>query len=1622
MHRALTVSTGILFVAALLITLSTLASAGDLPPSLHDEVTILPSIPGTAPESATPSLRVLKNDDREVELEFELPGLLHSQLDAEGQTFDLVAIENGSFDGEEGAPMLPTFSRFIAIPDRKGVEIEVTGIEKSELTGFRLAPMQPGEPGPFKYDASAYLGAGFPSVDPVTIGEPAVMRDLRVVRLKFNPVRYDAAGSRLEIASRVQVKVRFDGEDTRNVKESHATVVASSFDQLYRSLVVNYEGPRDGQTLGNGTYVIITPNNSTVIGYLDYLVSWRRNKGFPVYVATTAETGTTTTSIQNWLRNAYNTWDNPPEYIVLVGDADSGSSVRIPPFYYNGGETDFPYTQLDGTDIFPEAHVGRITAYSADDVNEYVHKIVDYESSPYMDDTSWYTRGCVVGDPSSSGYTCVQVAQWTDMRMRANGCTEVSAIYSSPFVSQMVTQLSRGDTYFMYRGYWGMSGFDTGDVNAVANGRKMNFSCQITCGSGDYDNGTSISEAWVLAGTLASPRGGIGAVATSTLSTHTRYNNCLSYGMGAALYNDHIYTMGAATNRARFQLYLDYYGGDSGQAWNFTHWANLMGDPAGEVWTGVPQAIVVTHPASLALGANAITVSVTKAGAPLAGATVCAYKDGQTHVAGWTAEDGTIQLPLDVTTAGNLTLTVTKHNCMPYSAAIPVSQQARFVGFNAFTIDDDSSGGSSGNGDGTANPGERIELPIQLKNFGSQAVTTISGTLTSDDPFVTVTDAAESFPNLAAGATGWSVEDFDIILDGGAPNGYLAQCNLDVTSGADTWRSLVEIPVVAADFAVEATTVYDVGTRFDPGETGTLSVRIRNNGAASGASVTGRLISQGPWITISDATGSFGNIGIGATGENTSDRFGISVAAAAFNGHVAPFRVALQFSSGARDTVDFGLPIGQRVSTDPTGPDRYGYYAFDNTDVSYPDAPVYSWVEIDPRYGGSGTSVGLTDTGEGLDDTNPLSLPFMFKYYGKQFNSIAVCSNGWIAMGGSSMTNENNWCIPAAGAPSNMIAPGWCAMRQSGSNMAYYWSDTANHRFIIQWSRMINDGTGGTMNFEVILYDPAYHPTATGDGIIVFQYDAFSVGTANHNYFTTGIQNGECNDGVSYAYFNIYSGGSATITNGRAIKFMPVQVIPVGTLSGRVRNYNGNFGVAGAEVTVLGRTSFTTEGDGSYAGSLEVGLYTVVASHPSFLADTALAVPILQDQVTTLNFTLHDIQPPALAHDPLPSTTDNVGPYAVTATITDSSVLEEVTLTYNAAGAGWVTVPLISLGSDEFSASIPGQPYGSMIRYYLHARDAGDLSTYQPAGAPEEVNVFWVIPPVFTDDMEAGAGTWTNYIVSSGFRDQWHRSSTRNHTANGSWSWKFGDTASGTYVNLSDGALETEAFNLTGAEATLSFWHWMQAEVSATYPGYAYDGGIIEMSVDGQPWTQVTPETGGYNYTVRAGAQPGPFPEGILFFSGTYDWMQSAVDLTGINGSVRFRFRFGSDGSVGQEGWYVDDVELIALDPSASDAEEPVAVPVRLALHQNAPNPFGTASPRTTIAFDLPQPMPVRLTVLDVNGRLVRTLADETMPAGFHRVNWMGDDAKGHRVDSGVYFYVLKTGAEEIARQMLILR
>jgi hypothetical protein len=72
-----------------------------------------------------------------------------------------------------------------------------------------------------------------------------------------------------------------------------------------------------------------------------------------------------------------------------------------------------------------------------------------------------------------------------------------------------------------------------------------------------------------------------------------------------------------------------------------------------------------------------------------------------------------------------------------------------------------------------------------------------------------------------------------------------------------------------------------------------------------------------------------------------------------------------------------------------------------------------------------------------------------------------------------------------------------------------------------------------------------------------------------------------------------------------------------------------------------------------------------------------------------------------------------------------------------------------------------------------------------------------------------------------------------------------------------------------------------------------------------------------------------------------------------------------------------------------------------VALRQNSPNPF---NPVTTIKYATSKPGHVTLRIYNVQGALVKTLADKHVDAGDHEVSWDGRNQSGKPVTSGVYY------------------
>ena len=122
-------------------------------------------------------------------------------------------------------------------------------------------------------------------------------------------------------------------------------------------------------------------------------------------------------------------------------------------------------------------------------------------------------------------------------------------------------------------------------------------------------------------------------------------------------------------------------------------------------------------------------------------------------------------------------------------------------------------------------------------------------------------------------------------------------------------------------------------------------------------------------------------------------------------------------------------------------------------------------------------------------------------------------------------------------------------------------------------------------------------------------------------------------------------------------------------------------------------------------------------------------------------------------------------------------------------------------------------------------------------------------------------------------------------------------------------------------------------------------------------------------------------------------------------------------------GWFALTGPGTCSDPSiqVGIGDDPIVPVLRTQLHSILPNPL-RAGGRGRIAFTVDRSGPVHLSVVDLQGRVVKTLLEQSAEAGSHELFWDGTDNAGRPVAGGVYMVALKTDAVETGKKMVVLR
>ena len=155
---------------------------------------------------------------------------------------------------------------------------------------------------------------------------------------------------------------------------------------------------------------------------------------------------------------------------------------------------------------------------------------------------------------------------------------------------------------------------------------------------------------------------------------------------------------------------------------------HLLGDPEMPVWSAVPQKLKVNvTPTQIEAGTNTITVQITNLPAGEE-ATVCLMKDAEAYTVVTVNDTKPHSFTFSPKTSGEMKVTVTARNFIPFEKSIPVSRPEE----NLITI------AEIRNFSGTLRTGGTANLDICLKNDGKDRAFDVTAKLSTSSPYITM--------------------------------------------------------------------------------------------------------------------------------------------------------------------------------------------------------------------------------------------------------------------------------------------------------------------------------------------------------------------------------------------------------------------------------------------------------------------------------------------------------------------------------------------------------------------------------------------------------------------------------------------------------------------------------------------------------------------------------------------------------------------------------------------------------------------------------------------------------------------------------------------------------------------
>ncbi len=573
---------------------------------------------------------------------------------------------------DKGFPELPYGAEAIRLLKNGEAQLKISNVKYKEIPALPVVPskgMMTRNIDPTTVRTTAgtvYNDDRFWPEQPVSLDAPYLIRDTRGVSARIFPVSYNGKTGTIRIAESITFSVIETGTSVRSASEDQSEEFRSLQDRFINGstpLMLRYKAVNDGDKMA-----IITTSEFKAAA--DELALWKNKKGIVSTVYTyPSETGSGSAALRTFLKGLYT--KEKITYITLIGDHEDIPSKLM---NYDDGSapqdasvgSDPSYTFLSGTDLYPDAFVGRISVESAASAGEVVKKIVNYEMKPQVGAT-WYSKAVCAGSSegtpkdyqwlSDSINTVLKKAMYTSVDEIKQGYSESTTSLSN--------YLNEGRGLLNFMGHGNNDGFgfqsafwySSSLVKGLKNGNKLPVVIPLACQFGAFTGRTVAAEAWIRHAT-----GGAVAVMGSSPLMDWTPPQYAQVEMNRLIAKDSHRSMGAYFYNGEMRMLdVDKFGEKTMNTWNY------FGDPSVELINKAPVAIKLAVDGTPVIGANTLKISGT------AGTKVTLYSPELGIQTSATLTGNSVDMKFDAAKAGKIYVTGTARNSAPYLDSIVVS-------------------------------------------------------------------------------------------------------------------------------------------------------------------------------------------------------------------------------------------------------------------------------------------------------------------------------------------------------------------------------------------------------------------------------------------------------------------------------------------------------------------------------------------------------------------------------------------------------------------------------------------------------------------------------------------------------------------------------------------------------------------------------------------------------------------------------------------------------------------------------------------------------------------------------------------------------------------------------------